>query len=331
MSAAIYAPRSHTPVTASDRLGMTLFFAVVVHAALILGISLSGLDVKPLRTALPTIEITLVTTSSPLTPKKPDYLAQANQEGGSPSEAPEIITSPPPASTPLPEPEPVIAMTPAPTPLPQELVAQLPAAPEPIPEAAPVETPASEPEIEVMTQVKPSKAKPVAPVKPKAKARAAPPPPAATRATPSAADLINRSMQIASLSAQVAESTKAYAKRPRMKAISASTQEFKYASYMEAWRTKVERIGNLNYPDEAKRLNLSGNLRLDVALNADGSINKIDLTLSSGHKVLDDAAIAIVKLAAPYGPFPDDIKKDIDILHIVRTWQFLPNNRLSSK
>jgi protein TonB len=100
---------------------------------------------------------------------------------------------------------------------------------------------------------------------------------------------------------------------------------------MEAWRAKVERIGNLNYPDEAKRRNLSGSLRLDVALNADGSINNIALTLSSGQKVLDDAAIAIVKLAAPYGRFPDDIKKEIDILHIVRTWQFLPDNRLSSK
>ena len=163
------------------------------------------------------------------------------------------------------------------------------------------------------------------------RAEAQPAPEATAPALPSAADLINRSMEIASLSAQVAASAEAYSERPRQKIISASTQEFKYASYMEAWRAKVERIGNLNYPDEAKRTNLSGSLVLDVALNADGSINNIALRRSSGQAILDEAAIGIVKLAAPYGRFPDDIKKDIDILHIIRTWQFLPDNRLSSK
>ena len=138
-------------------------------------------------------------------------------------------------------------------------------------------------------------------------------------------------MEIASLSAQVTESAQNYAQRPRQKFISARTQEYKYASYMEAWRTKVERIGNLNYPDEAKRRNLSGSLILDVALNPNGSINNITLRRSSGEQILDNAAIRIVKLAAPYGPFPADIKKEVDILHITRTWQFLPDNRLLSK
>jgi protein TonB len=136
-------------------------------------------------------------------------------------------------------------------------------------------------------------------------------------------------MQIDSLSAALDESRAIYAKRPRQTFISAATREYKYASYMEAWRRKVETIGNLNYPDEARRRDLSGSLILDVALNADGSINNITLRRSSGHRVLDDAAIAIVRLAAPFAEFPDNIRKETDVLHITRTWQFLRGNRLS--
>ncbi|MEJ2760202.1 MAG: energy transducer TonB [Gammaproteobacteria bacterium] len=95
---------------------------------------------------------------------------------------------------------------------------------------------------------------------------------------------------------------------------------------MEAWRAKVERVGNLNYPQEAQRQGLSGSLILDVALNPDGSVKKIIVRRSSGYKVLDDAAIRIVKLASPFAPFPDDIRKETDILHITRTWQFLANS-----
>ena len=88
---------------------------------------------------------------------------------------------------------------------------------------------------------------------------------------------------------------------------------------------KVERVGNLNYPDEARRNRLSGHLILDVALNPDGSINEITIRKPSGHKVLDDAAVRIVELAAPYAPFPDSFRKETDILHITRTWQFVNN------
>ena len=96
---------------------------------------------------------------------------------------------------------------------------------------------------------------------------------------------------------------------------------------MEAWRSKVERVGNLNYPEAARKRKLSGSLILDVALNDDGSINQITVTQSSGHKILDDAAIRIVELAAPYSPFPDNIRQDTDILHIIRTWRFSNSNK----
>jgi len=147
--------------------------------------------------------------------------------------------------------------------------------------------------------------------------------PAPARPTPTAAELIERSMEVIALDEQIRQSMQAYAERPRQTFISAATREFKYANYMNDWVNKVERVGNLNYPDEARRRGLSGSLLLDVALNPDGSIYNITILRPSGHKVLDDAAINIVRLAAPFPPLPDDIRRDTDILHITRTWEFL--------
>jgi periplasmic protein TonB len=147
----------------------------------------------------------------------------------------------------------------------------------------------------------------------------------------SATQLIDRSMEIASLSAELNESVRSYAQRPREKRIYSATQEYKYASYMHDWITKIERIGTINFPDEARRQHLSGNLLLDVALNADGSINNIAVLRSSGFRVLDDAALRIVHLAAPYAPFPDYIRRETDVLHIIRTWEFLSSSQLSTK
>ena len=135
---------------------------------------------------------------------------------------------------------------------------------------------------------------------------------------------------MASLNAEIAQRLEARAKRPRRKFISASTREHKYAAYMEAWRVKVERIGNLNYPEVARRHNLTGSLILDVALKPDGSITDIAVRRASGYKLLDEAAIRIVNLSSPFAPFPSDIEAEVDILHITRTWQFLTNYRLTS-
>ena len=134
---------------------------------------------------------------------------------------------------------------------------------------------------------------------------------------------MTNSLKMAALSSEVQRKLETRAKRPKRTFISASTREYKYAAYMEAWRAKVERVGNLNYPEEARRRKISGQLVLDVALNPDGKINQITIRSSSGHKVLDDAAIRIVELAAPYAPFPEAIRAETDVLHITRTWQFL--------
>ncbi|MCG7866136.1 MAG: energy transducer TonB [gamma proteobacterium symbiont of Stewartia floridana] len=149
---------------------------------------------------------------------------------------------------------------------------------------------------------------------------------------PTASQLLNsKNMEIARLTAELERKSEAYAKLPKRKAISASTKEYKYASYLDAWRRKVERIGNLNYPDQAKRDRLYGNLVLHVAVKADGSVDQIRVLHSSGHKILDDSAIRIVRLAAPFSPFPNEIRKETDILDITRTWQFLRSGKLNAE
>ena len=148
---------------------------------------------------------------------------------------------------------------------------------------------------------------------------------------PSTTELVNRSLEMLALDRQINQSLLAYSKKPRSKFISARTREFKYASYMRDWVAKVERVGELNYPDAARRQNLSGKLIVQVAVYPDGSVRDITIRKPSGHKILDDAAVRIVKLAAPFAPFPDSISKDTDVLFITRTWVFTSSNRLKSR
>ncbi len=146
-------------------------------------------------------------------------------------------------------------------------------------------------------------------------------------------DLIQRSREIIRLEAQAARDFDAYQKRPKRKFIGARTKEYRFARYVEDWRVKVERIGNLNYPETAKRKGLYGNLQLTVGIMADGTLESIEINRSSGNKTLDEAAINIVKLAGQNGfsPFPPDISRDTDILHITRTWMFTRSDELISK
>ncbi|MCG6942668.1 MAG: TonB family protein [Thiohalocapsa sp.] len=138
----------------------------------------------------------------------------------------------------------------------------------------------------------------------------------------------SRNLEIAALTARINARDTSQAGRPRRKAISTNTREYRYAAYMEAWRRKVEAIGNLNYPQAAKERELFGSLILHVAIKSDGSLEGVRVVRSSGYDVLDQAAINIVKLAAPYAPFPKDIKAETDVLDITRVWQFQRNHRL---
>jgi protein TonB len=140
-------------------------------------------------------------------------------------------------------------------------------------------------------------------------------------ANTSGRDLADLALAAMRLQAQIDRQIDDYQKRPRKKFIGANAAEYRFAQYEEDWRVKVERVGTLNYPAEA-RGKVYGNLRLTVAIRPDGSVESVELDRSSGLKVLDAAAFKIVRMAAPYARFPPDIKRDTDLLVITRTWFF---------
>ena len=282
-----------------DRMGLMVIVAVAIHTIIILGISFSGNDLPDESKITPRLEVTLVNTRSDKVPEKADYLAQANQEGGGNTTEkvrPETLF------TPL-IPKDVIKVT---TPTPPNV-------------DQPKEQRANRKEL--MSQEN-SQHKIVSDVDPAKKTESK---------SKTAAQLISQSRDIASLEVELGEQMRAYSQLPRSINITASTKEYKYATYMESWRRKVEKIGNLNFPEEAKRRNLKGSLMLDVAINPDGTIRSIQVRRSSGHKLLDDAATRIVHLASPFAPLSESILKDIDVLHITRTWKFMGGDMTTSR
>ncbi len=326
-------PQAPPPVSSTDRLSLTITLAIILHAIIILGVSFSP-DEEPAN-RFKTLDVTLVHSKSREAPDEATLLAQANQVGGGESEQPERPSSPiraplpeqspeVPAARPRPEPEPVKLSEPSPPkPAPLE-----PATPRPEPKVVAVKKPVPKAEKKKKVVKPEPRRKPERKVAAKAEQPSKPEP---KRKLPDAVTLINKSFAMASLEAEINDKLEARARRPRHKFISSSTREFRFASYMESWRAKVERIGNLNYPDEARRRRLSGSLILDVALHSDGSIEAITIRRSSGHKILDDAAVRIVRLSAPFAPFPPEIAKDVDILHITRTWKFLSRGRFAGR
>jgi protein TonB len=150
---------------------------------------------------------------------------------------------------------------------------------------------------------------------------------AAARPKLSGQDLATSALAIARMEAQISRQLEEYNQRPRKEFIGSRAREYRFAQYAEDWRLKVERIGNLNYPDSA-RGRVYGSLVLTVSIKADGSLDAVEVQRSSGHQILDRAAERIVKMAAPYARFPANIKRDTDILVITRTWTFAPGDKL---
>lgn len=279
-----------------DRLGFAFCLAALIHGAFIFGVAPAPRDAATPR--YETMEVVLVQRPDE-TLSETARLAQANQQGGG-----EVPLETAPA---LPQPDadqqteaPALLETPPPAPrLPQvqTIVDTLPFPAESLKPLS-IEAPATE-------------AVEVAPI--------------AKTPEPSATALLTEGLKMVAENAKTQRQPETNLAGPRRKFISASSREYKYAAYMEAWRAKVERVGNLNYPEEARQRGISGNLVLDVALTPDGNIHQITVRRSSGRKILDEAAIRIVELAAPYAPFPPSIRADTDLLHITRTWQFLHN------
>ncbi len=138
-------------------------------------------------------------------------------------------------------------------------------------------------------------------------------------------------LEMEKLEAIISKQQDEYQKRPKRKFVGGRTKEYKYALYVEAWRQKVEKIGKLNYPEAARDQKLYGQLQLTVSIKSDGSVESIEINRSSGHKVLDAAARHIVELGEPYAQFPEDIRKEVDILSITRTWTFTKEDSLATE
>jgi periplasmic protein TonB len=144
-------------------------------------------------------------------------------------------------------------------------------------------------------------------------------------------NLVLRSLEIIRLEAAINKDMDAYQKMPRRKFIGSRTQEFRFAQYIEGWRIKVERIGNLNYPEAARQKQIYGSVQITVSILADGTIENLEISRSSGKPILDAAALRIITMSAPFSPLPEDIRRDVDILGITKTMTFTLNNNIESE
>ena len=282
---------------AGDRLGVTLLFSLIAHAVVALGLTFEYVKPAP---RLPSLDVILVQSANAQKPKDADFLAQTNNSGGGNSE--KALRPTDPISAPLPKAAPGFA------PIPVEAGAPKPQAP-------------SERELltghkaqfsvhsESETPAQPDNAQ----VNPHANA--------------------DKQIEMAHLANEFQREAQIYAKRPKKKFISANTKEAADAAYQAAWVARIERIGNLNYPDAARQRQLQDSrtltVMLTVGLRRDGSVRSVDVIQSSGYKLLDDAAIRIVHLAAPFPSIPAN--SDYDELYITRTWEFQPGEVLKTR
>lgn len=295
------ATRQPVPVSSgvrpADRLGFTLFIAAVLHVALILGL---GFTLAEPNQISKTLEITLSTFKSEDKPKEADFIAQDNQQGSGSLEhkaAPKTSEQAPFQDT--------------------EVRKVSPAA------APPPSNRSETPKTAVATRAPQPEKTPDKPQKNKPQPQSQPAP---------TFDSSQLSAEIASLEAQLSQDIQQYAKRPRVsRQNTAATMRDISAWYRDEWRKKVERVGNLNYPEEARRQRIHGSLRMLVVVDRNGSVQELRVLESSGHTVLDEAAMRIVRLSAPFAPFAGELAKHFDQVEIIRTWRFERGDRLSSQ
>ena len=271
----------------NDPIAVSMLMALALHAVILLGVGFV-LDFKPLTHPLETLDVVLVNWRSESKPDEADFLAQASQQGGGESTEAERPSQENTGASPGPaEGE---------DPLDQQ--EQMSSVADAAREQILIENDEAE-FTQQITQIE----------------QAEPP-------LPSAALLMQESMTMAKLQPGIQRDRESQSKLPRRKWISANTREYEFAAYMQAWVAKVERVGNLNYPEEVRRMKLTGDLIMSVGINIDGSIESIDIQKSSGKPQLDQAAMRIVRLAGPYSPLAEHIGSKVDVLHITRTWRF---------
>jgi periplasmic protein TonB len=285
------------PVDAGDRLSFTLFVAIALHALIILGINFK---LPPAAKGSQTIEITLATHKSAKAPKDADFLAQHNQEGsGTEAKARQLST----------ERHAEFADT---------QVRNI----NPMPQVA--ATSLAEKKQQIITTLGRSDFKLHQLQAPNTQDEKA-------QRKGLLEDQTAITAEIASLQAKLDKQKQEYAKRPRVRTLTAvSAKESFDAEYLIKWSEKFERVGTKNYPGEALAKNITGRVMLNVTLKPDGSVEEIAITRSSGSRILDDSARQIVRLAAPYAKFPPEIRRQVDRLKIIRYVKFEPNNITTS-
>lgn len=275
-------------VTHADRLGLTLFAALVFHGVLILGVGFT--PEAPEKTA-PSMDVTLATQPSVEAPEEADFLAEADQKGSGDAESVQEVTATEPAPLSASETRP--ATPPQPAPRPESGGARNRVTTE-------AETTRRAPEEREDEREAPEQDNPHE-------------------------TLTERSRNIASLEARLSQQQNQYAQRPRVNRItSVSTMKDAGAAYVRSWQQSIERTGNLNYPEEARRRGLHGQVRMLVAINSDGSLREMKILQSSGYAVLDDSARRIVRQTSPFEPFRGRMAEEQDVLEIIRTWSFQP-------
>jgi len=282
----------------STRLQLALLVSFTLHSIFLLGVNFKFPDsTKRVRDGLP-LEVVLVNSRTVSKPLHPDVLAQYNLDGGGNTESERRAKSPLPVRKKNEHPSDQLVRA-------QRRVAKLEE------KARKLAAQVSEKKIE--QQESPPQTE-----KPKVK-------------TPDAMDLVQSGLEEARLEAQIAREQEEYQHRPRRMFIGARAKEYAFTRYVDDWRIKVERIGNLNYPDAARRQKIYGSLVLTVSIRADGSVEYVEINRSSGEKILDAAAIRIVQLSSPFAPFSPEMRKKVDILSITRTWTFTRSDQLSGE
>ena len=277
-------------ISASDRLGFTLFLALSLHAIVVFGVGFKSSD-RNNRDPLPSLDIILANSKSPDSVENPDFLAQVDQQGG--GNVDEAVRPGAPVSSPTP-------------------VDQLGLADRDQPELQRRQIAVSR--LHFLTQQEADEA-----IRQQRQLRAR------DSDSPEASPVEQQASRIARLQAEIRQMAIDYAKRPKTLTLTASTRKAVEASYLASWVQKIERTGNLNYPREARVRNIDGRLRMSVRLNSAGEVLDMQITSSSGTSVLDEAAKRILLMAQPFAPFSEELRENADQIVIIRTWDFKSN------
>jgi protein TonB len=282
-------------ISQSDKLLFCMFLALAFHGMLFFGV---GFKVPEMNSAAyeKSFNVVLAQFETDTKPEKADFIGQANQEGG--GESDELLAPSAKEKALFNDPNQI--------------------------SSEPQQQQSSQQQSKAVAEVLTGEGKSSASFKPIDET-------SDRQTLPDTASLVDKSYQLSGLIANLDDQNVNQAKKGRKRQVSASIHRSSDALYLDSWRRKIERIGNLNYPEKAKLNNIYGNVTIKVAINRDGTINNVTIMDTSGNKILDKAALSIVRMAAPFGPLSKEMTKDTDILEIIRVWQFQPDYRLKTR